>query len=64
MCKDCAARQSLLREAVFKAKMAEALGHAVKGAAEMVGIKPKTGGEELQKKKQRRPAKTNPGDAG
>lgn len=50
ICKDCAARAEMLREAVFKAKLKEAVEHAVKGAAELVGVKPKTGESELVEK--------------
>lgn len=47
-CKDCAARSALLREAAFEGRLAAAMGHAVKGAAEMVGLKEKTGEAELR----------------
>lgn len=46
-CKDCAARSALLREAAFEGRLAAAMGHAIKGAAEMVGLKDKTGAAEL-----------------
>jgi len=42
-CKDCEARWAAMRQAVLDYKIASALGHAVKGAAEIVGVKPKTG---------------------
>lgn len=41
-CKECAARRKLLMEAAFEGRLAAAVGHAVKGAAEMAGVKPKT----------------------
>lgn len=47
MCPDCKARQQLARDALYQAKVGEALGHVVKGAAEMVGLKDKTGSAEL-----------------
>lgn len=50
MCADCEARRKMARDAFLNAKIGEALGHAVKGAAEIGGIKPKTGSEELAKK--------------
>lgn len=49
-CKDCAARRKMARDALFKAKLAEALGHVVKGAAEIVGVKPKTGAAEFKQR--------------
>ena len=50
MCKDCAARAKMARDALFNAKIGEALGHVAKGAAELVGIKEKTGATELKAK--------------
>lgn len=50
MCADCEARRKMAREALLSAKLGEALGHAVKGAAEMVGVKEKTGADELADK--------------
>lgn len=49
MCKDCAERRKLARDAFLKAKFKEAAGHVVKGAAELVGAKPKTGASEARK---------------
>lgn len=46
-CKECAARSKLLREAAFEGRLAAAMGHAVKGAAEIIGLKEKTGVAEL-----------------
>lgn len=48
MCPDCRARQQLARDALFRAKVGEALGHIAKGAAEMAGLKEKTGASELE----------------
>lgn len=53
MCTDCEARRRLVRDALFKAKMGEAAGHALKGAVEAVGLKPKTGSQELAQKRRR-----------
>ena len=50
MCADCEARRKMARDALMSAKLGEALGHAVKGAAEMVGVKEKTGADELADK--------------
>ncbi|MDL5036848.1 hypothetical protein QRD40_10870 [Comamonas sp. Y6] len=47
MCTDCRARQQLARDALYRAKVGEALGHIAKGAAEMAGLKQKTGAAEL-----------------
>lgn len=47
MCADCEARRKLARDALLNARIGEALGHVAKGAAEIVGIKDKTGVEEL-----------------
>lgn len=47
MCTDCEARRKLARDAWVKGKIGEAAGHVAKGAVEMVGLKPKTGGQEL-----------------
>lgn len=43
MCTDCEARRKLARDAWVKGKIGEAAGHIAKGAAEMVGMKTKTG---------------------
>lgn len=48
-CKDCEARRKMARDALFKAKIGEASGHVVTGAAEAAGIKEKTGAAELAK---------------
>lgn len=53
MCTDCEARRRLVRDALFKAKVGEAVSHAFKGAAEAVGLKPKTGSQELAQKRRR-----------
>lgn len=43
MCPDCIARSQLLRAALLDARIKDALIHAAKGAAEMAGLKDKTG---------------------
>ena len=60
MCKDCAARAKMARDALFNAKIGESLGHVAKGAAELIGIKEKTGEAELQAKREVKPRKTTP----
>lgn len=47
-CPDCKARRELVRKAIFNAKIKEALGHIGKGVAEVVGVKPKTGANDLK----------------
>lgn len=47
MCADCEARRKMARDALMSAKFGEALGHVAKGAAEIVGIKKKSGADEL-----------------
>jgi len=50
MCADCEARRKMAREALLSAKLGEAMGHVAKGAAEIVGVKEKTGADELADK--------------
>lgn len=50
MCTDCEARRKLARDAWVNGKIGEAAGHVAKGAAEMVGLKPKTGERKLASK--------------
>lgn len=63
MCKDCAARARMAREALLNAKIGEALGHVAKGAAEMIGVKEKTGEAELTAR-QRKTTPATPGTNG
>lgn len=49
-CEDCAARTRLLQDALFRAAVGEAMAHAAKGAAELVGLKEKTGLKEEREK--------------
>ena len=48
MCPNCKARRDMARNAFLNAKMGEAVAHVAKGAAEAVGLKKKTGSEELR----------------
>lgn len=57
MCPDCEARRKLARDALFNAKIGDAVAHVAKGAAEAAGLKKKSGSAELKKKQ----AKKNPG---
>lgn len=50
-CADCEARRKMARDALYKAKLGEALGHVVKGAAEMTGLVQKTAVSESAQKK-------------
>ena len=63
MCKDCAARARMARDALFSAKIGEALGHVAKGVVELAGIKEKTGEAEL-KAKSRKTTPATPGTNG
>lgn len=50
MCPECEARRKLARDAFLNAKIKEAVGHVAKGAAEVVGLKRKTGVAEVRAK--------------
>lgn len=50
MCEDCIARQKMLREALIQGKIRESLQQAAIGAVEAVGLKRKTGVNELAQK--------------
>lgn len=41
MCKECRERREKLIDAALQGRLLAAAGHAVSGAAEMVGLKPK-----------------------
>lgn len=47
-CRNCRARSQMLQDAVLEMKLAKAAGHAIKGAAEMLGLKEKTGAAEME----------------
>lgn len=60
-CKDCEARRKLAREALLKAHIGQAVKHVAVGAAELTGLKEKTGEEELLASKPKtKPRKTKP----
>lgn len=50
MCPECEARRKMARDALLKAKIGEASSHAVKGVAEAIGLKKKTGLKEFKQK--------------
>lgn len=52
MCPDCEARRKLVRDAWTNKRLGKAASHLVKGAAEVAGLKKKTGTKEVQSKKQ------------
>lgn len=54
-CPACEARRRMLRDALMQAKLKESLGHAVKGAAEIIGVKPKYGIEESRRVSRKTP---------
>lgn len=41
-CKECSERRRLARDALLRSATGEAVGHVIKGAAEMTGLKKKT----------------------
>ena len=47
-CADCQARRKMAREAFAKAEFAKATGQVLKGAAEVLGLKDKTGAQEAR----------------
>lgn len=47
-CPDCEARRKMARDALLDAHIGKAAKHVAIGAAEAVGLKEKTGAEELQ----------------
>lgn len=49
-CPDCAARRQALREALINSSITQAVTELAKGAAEVVGLKPKTGASDLRQK--------------
>lgn len=57
---DCKARSQLMREAFLNRKIAEAVKELGKGAAEVVGVKKKTGAADLKKKQQAKPKPSAP----
>ena len=59
-CKDCEARRKLAREALLNAHIGQAVKHVAVGAAELTGLKEKTGTKELASKPKTKPRKTKP----
>lgn len=51
MCPDCEARRKLVRDAWTNKRLGKAASHLVKGAAEVAGLKKKTGTKEALTKK-------------
>ena len=47
MCIDCKARLKMARDALIAGKIVGTIAHVAKGAAEIVGVKEKTGAQEL-----------------
>lgn len=60
VCKECAERRKLAREALLRSAVGEAVVHVAKGAAELVGVKKKTATADRKKAD----AKRKPGAAG
>lgn len=57
MCVDCEARRKLARDALYNAQVGQAAKHVVKGVAEAIGLKSKTGRQELAAKQASPPAR-------
>lgn len=64
MCPECEARRKLIRDAWTNDFIARAAGHVLKGAAEIVGLKEKTGVAEVKKEPRPKQTPKNPGAAG
>lgn len=60
MCPDCEARRQLVRQAWLKAQLGEVVAQVATGAAEVVGLKPKTAEAEMRGKSARRAAPEDP----
>lgn len=54
----------MAREALYRAAVGEAAAHVAKGAAEMVGLKPKTATQESKRRAARADRLENSGSAG
>lgn len=57
MCAECEARRKMARDALLSAKLGESVKQVAIGAAEILGIKEKTGAEELAAKSNAKPRK-------
>ena len=65
MCIDCKARLKMARDALMAGKIGGTIAHVAKGAVELVGIKEKTGAQEIGwKQPNRKTAKQDPGKSG
>ncbi len=53
-CKECAERRRLARDALLRSAVGEAAVHVAKGAAEVVGINPKTAKADRKKAEAKR----------
>lgn len=53
-CKECVERREKLIDAVLEGRIAAAAGHAIKGAVEMVGLKPKASAQIQRRTRQAR----------
>ena len=53
-CKACEERRQKVLDAILEGKIAAAAGHALKGAAEMVGIKAKAEGKPTRRPRKAR----------
>lgn len=54
MCPECEVRRKAVRDAWVNGRIAAAAGHVVKGAAEMAGLKRKTGAVEGRPRRAKR----------
>jgi len=57
MCPDCEARRTAIRKAWIDKKIAEAVKEVAKGAAELTGLKKKTGSVDAKRRTRKSPAK-------
>lgn len=55
MCPDCKARRQMARTALLNAAYGQGAAHLLKGAAEALGLKEKTGAAEAEEKAQPKP---------
>ena len=57
MCPDCAARRKAIRDAWVEKKIKESVKEVAKGAAELAGLKKKTGSADAKRRTRKSPAK-------
>ena len=55
MCPECKARREMARSALMRSAFGEAASQVIKGAAEMLSLKEKTGAAEMEEKAQSKP---------